>query len=102
MKKRHFCLIVVCLGVPLVAAVGVTLPKGAAEPEDYIPINRTAKIRPDYTGVVLPPNIAPLNFLISESGERYLVKIHSMAGEVINISSRNGKIKIPQRQSKAR
>jgi hypothetical protein len=97
MKKRHFCLIVVFLVVPLIAAAGVTSRKGATEPENYTPIDRTAKIRPDYTGVVLPPNIAPLNFLVLEPGSRCLVKIYSTAGKTISISSRNGIIKIPQR-----
>ncbi len=98
MKKRHFCLIVFCLGVPLIAALGFTLRKGPAEPKDYTLVDRPAKIRPDYTRIVIPPNIAPLNFLILEPGSRYLVKIHSAAGGIISVSGRKNKIKIPAKK----
>ena len=37
---------------------------GAKEPtEQYNSIARSAVIRPDYSGTVVPPNIAPLNIL---------------------------------------
>lgn len=33
---------------------------------DAAPANRPARMRPDWAGVVLPPNLAPLNFLLEE------------------------------------
>jgi hypothetical protein len=94
-KKRYVCLIVFCLCALVITVSGFALRTKPTEPEDYTLVDRPAEIRPDYTGTVIPPNIAPLNFLVIEPGERYLVKIHSAAGDGLTVSSRNGKIKIP-------
>ena len=64
----------------------------------YSSIDRPPKIRPLYSGIVIPPNIAPLNFLLEESGSQYCVKIHSKKGGTIQIFSRSPKIMIPQGQ----
>ncbi|MBN1515150.1 PD40 domain-containing protein, partial [Candidatus Sumerlaeota bacterium] len=63
-------------------------------------IGRVAKIRPDYCDAVIPPNIAPLNFFIEESGVRYDVKIASTSGDPIEINSRKPSIEIPLRRWK--
>jgi hypothetical protein len=53
-------------------------------------------ISPDYTQIVIPPNIAPLNFIIKEeNGVKYYVKIHSKKGKTITILNNNPHIKIP-------
>lgn len=54
-----------------------------------------ARISPDYAGVVLPPNIAPLNFVVEEPGERYCVRISSTRGEGIEVLSNTPVIRIP-------
>jgi len=59
-------------------------------------IARPVNIRPDYSGTVIPPNIAPLNFLVQEAGSQYYVKIYSQRGKTIEIFSRSPKIIIPQ------
>lgn len=66
--------------------------------DQYNSIDRPPKIRPDYCGTVIPPNIAPLNFLVEESGSQYCVKIHSKQGKAIQIFSFSPKIMIPQNQ----
>lgn len=38
--------------------------------------NRQPKIIPDYTGIVIPPNIAPLNFFVDEEGVKYRAEIY--------------------------
>ncbi len=53
------------------------------------------RLSPDYAGVTLPPNIAPLNFRIEEPGIRYRVEIHSTAGDPIDITGRSASIEIP-------
>ncbi len=58
------------------------------------------KIDPDYSDITIPPNIAPLNFMISEKGSAYFVRLSSASGKEINIHSRTGKIKIPQKKWK--
>ncbi len=55
-------------------------------------VDRPAAIYPDYGGAVLPPNIAPLNFLVQEDGDAYFVRIHSEKGSPLEISSRTGEI----------
>jgi len=35
------------------------------------------KIFPDYSNIVLPPNIAPVNFEIKEPGDRFFIKLYS-------------------------
>ena len=68
--------------------------------DDYITIDRVAKIHPDYSNTVIPHNIAPLNFQVREPGERFYVKIYSTKGEVIYVQSGNSSIKIPLRRWK--
>jgi hypothetical protein len=55
-------------------------------------------IAPDYSGVTIPHNIAPLNFRILEKGQSYRVKIHSNSGAAMEIVSRTGLIHIPLRK----
>ncbi|MCP4614516.1 MAG: hypothetical protein GY845_38035 [Planctomycetes bacterium] len=63
----------------------------------YSSIDRLAKVRPDYTGSTIPPNIAPLNFIIQEDGSGYFVRIYSDKGNPIEIFSRKSTIVIPKR-----
>lgn len=56
---------------------------------------RAPVIEPDYENVVLPPNIAPLNFAVKEKGKRFKIHIYGSNSESIDISSKNGRIKIP-------
>ncbi len=57
--------------------------------------SRLPKIKPDYTDTVIPPNIAPLNFVISEPGTKYFVRIRSTQGQNIEIFSKKPQIIIP-------
>ena len=56
---------------------------------------RLPKIDPDYCGVVIPPNIAPLDFRIQEPGQSFNVQIEGAAGAPIAISSRKPEVVIP-------
>ena len=77
-----------CLGFLLLIAGA----QGELVPEAGRPPNLT----PDYAGIVIPPNIAPLNFAINEPAARFRVEISSRSGQSIQIASRTGKILIPQ------
>jgi len=57
--------------------------------------SRLPRIFPDYTGIVIPPNIAPLNFRVGEAGRQYSINIHSKEGKAIQLDSRNNAIQIP-------
>jgi hypothetical protein len=52
-------------------------------------------INPDYSGITIPPNIAPLNFMVDVPGDRYKVHLYSLTGEGILITSDEKGIKIP-------
>jgi hypothetical protein len=66
--------------------------------QDARSIGRPPIIQPDYSGIVIPPNIAPLNFFIQETGEEYIVRVHSKNGDPIQIESNSGLIQIPMKQ----
>jgi len=78
-------------GVWFLAVPAGRAPAGAVER-----VERPPAIRPDFTGLTLPPNIAPLNFRIEEEASRFFVNIHSRRGPAIGISSRSGRISIPR------
>jgi len=66
--------------------------------EEAEAVPRLPRISPDYVGIVVPPNIAPLNFVVREEGGRFLVRIRGEAGEVIEVVSRSPAIRIPPRR----
>lgn len=49
---------------------------------DTLSAGRPPIIQPDYTGIMIPPNIVPLNFFITEAGVEYVVRIHSGSGSI--------------------
>lgn len=53
------------------------------------------RLFPDYLGITLPPNIAPLNFKILEPAEAFRVELRSTRGSPILLSSRDPAIRIP-------
>lgn len=80
-SRRHACYLVVaaCLGGGLCAPVPAPLPR----------------LFPDYVGVTIPPNIAPLNFRIQEPATSYRVELRSTQGSAIEISGSSPVIRIP-------
>jgi len=63
--------------------------------DKYDAVDRPARIYPDYSSTVVPPSIAPLNFMVQEEGSRYFARIYSQKGEPIEVFSRSPKIFIP-------
>ncbi len=78
--------------------VGSCKDHGPQSPQS---VPRQPKITPDYIGLVIPPNIAPLNFVIEEPGNRYAVRIHSASGTPIEIVSEAAEIIIPPEKWKS-
>lgn len=62
---------------------------------DSIPL-----LEPDYTGITIPVNIAPMNFIIKEKGVAFYAEISDGSKNVIKIKSKSGLIKIPQKKWK--
>ncbi len=65
--------------------------------ESCTQVSRLAEISPDYSNIVIPPNVAPLNFRILENGDRFFVRVSSSQGDPIEVYNRNPNIKIPLR-----
>ncbi len=59
-------------------------------------VDRPARIQPDYSGAVIPPNIAPLNFSIQEPGRLYCARISSTQGDPVEVFSRGPTVLIPE------
>lgn len=70
-------------------------PLAAAEAGNAAASTRLPRMFPDYGGIVLPPNIAPLNFRIEEPGRRYQVTIRSTRGQSIELTSKDAGVIIP-------
>ena len=90
-RRVRYLWVLLAVGSALCSAVG------AAEPsiDSGQRVDRPARISPDYSGTVVPPNIAPLNFLVAEPGSAYRVVISSDQGDAIALSDRQGRIVIP-------
>ena len=64
-------------------------------------INLQPKIEPDYADVTIPSNIAPLNFIIKESGNEYQVILKSgLSDSQISLRSKDGVIQFPEKSWK--
>jgi hypothetical protein len=85
----------VLFAILLAGLLAHTLHGRAVQINEYSDIERPAKIYPDYCSTVIPPDIAPLNFMVQEDGSYYLARIYSDKGKVIEVSGRSPKIVIP-------
>ena len=102
MSKRNLKLVFcrngtgTALALLIVAACSRIRPVGTS-PAEWSDTRRLPRIRPDYSQTVIPPNIAPLNFLVEEPGAEYRVRIHGTGSKDILIASRSPSIVIPLR-----
>ncbi len=98
MRKR-WTIVLIMVGVAVVGTVATTLifsrPLDEAALAEARLIARRPRIQPEYFDVVIPPNIAPLNFRIEESGDQFVVRIHAVKGGAVEIVSRSPEIVIP-------
>ncbi len=78
----------------------IALLSACSTPNDVSETGTLPTIDPDYSGVTIPYNIAPLNFKINDSASSYFVRISSGSGKDIRIRSKSGIIRIPGRSWK--
>lgn len=57
---------------------------------------RPPVLKPDYAGVTIPPNIAPLNFQICEPGDDFRVRLAAKSGPPIEVSAKKGIAILPE------
>ncbi len=55
-------------------------------------------ILPDYSSIIIPPNIAPMNFIVNEEGIRYLVKFNADDPSGFSVKSVTSEIIIPEKK----
>lgn len=83
MKKT---LSILTLWVILLSACG---RKAQSVPSESTPIRQEADIYPDYKDVVIPPNIAPLNFMLCDSLAQDMVVLFKGAGGELVVGGKN-------------
>jgi len=84
--------------VVLVALIAWLMPASFTRVPDVasaVSLERGPRIDPDYTSLVIPPNIAPLNFRILEDGRDYVVRISSGGAGTLDLRCRDGTCRIP-------
>ncbi len=95
MKKRYrYSLLPGALAV-LLAGAFFALRSDSVVIDSYTDAGRPPAIHPDYVDTVIPPNIAPLNFVVDEPGTYYCVAIRAAQGGDIEVFSKNPQIRIP-------
>ncbi|MHC4982543.1 MAG: hypothetical protein ACYTF6_05170, partial [Planctomycetota bacterium] len=96
-RGRRYVVFGICLLAVAAALVSIfwVFRGEPAVPSKYTDLNRPPRIDPDYSGCVIPPNIAPLNFVVKEKGTDYRVRIYSQAAPGFVVASSSGKILIP-------
>ena len=78
--------------VQTLVTVAMTMLVGCGTPADRDGresgrIGRLPAIDPDYTRIVIPPNIAPLNFIINEKGSAFRALVFGDHGDTIRIKA---------------
>ena len=97
MTSKRKIMPVALIGLALLAAAwwGVgRLPVGV--PTAATPVGRTPAISPDYVDCVIPPNIAPLNFLVEEDGSDVRAEVHGPRGDGFVVAGDDRAIRLPQ------
>lgn len=64
-------------------------------PSDSINTDQELKIYPDYSSIIIPPNIAPMNFRIENSADKFMIQISNSKGRAIRIKTRSSSVLIP-------
>lgn len=78
----------------LIVVIFASCSSKMTEPQS-VSINQTVSIFPDYAGVTVPANIAPLNFYIEEKGIEYQANFVDASGNGFVVKSDNGVVDIP-------
>lgn len=80
-----------------------SLMNGGCRPDNFEkagPAGRVPVIDPDYSDVTIPPNIAPMNFIIREKGSHFRINAASSNGTHLILVSHDGIVRFPVRSWK--
>ena len=95
MKKSNKIIIISTAAVIIFSGIFFIYSSFEPKMNNLERINRTPRIFPDYTDIVIPPNIAPLNFIINEPGKQYFVSIKAEKGKAIKVYSKSSNVSVP-------
>jgi hypothetical protein len=87
----------------LVFMVGISLLTGCKTEtyEDILELDQKPAIDPDYAGVTIPPNIAPMNFVIREEGNLFKITVTSASKKnELSVTSADGIVRFPPKEWK--
>lgn len=82
--------------ISLLAALFVFTACSVSVPSDYATVNESVKIYPAYYDVVIPVNIAPLNFKINEDADDYITRIKGSSGDKIVLRGKKVQIDVKE------
>jgi len=80
--------------IGILAVLMISLNACHSKIDNFTEVNRLPQIFPDYTDILIPPNIAPLNFNIKEIGIDYESRIYTDKADQIVSRSKSPSIKI--------
>ena len=78
----------------LFVTLGLIVGCRSGEPLEFQEMSSFPVIYPDYSGTVIPLNIAPLNFNIQTDGEGFVTKIYGNNGDPILVAGKQ--VRIPE------
>lgn len=79
---------------------GILLFSCAPDIKEYEEMGSFPSIEPDISGVVIPPDIAPLNFVINEDAEEYVVKLNPEGSPGKSFYFKSNIVKFPEKDWK--
>ena len=91
MKRNNIVLLLLAVMTVLVIVTACGR-KSYSVPEQPAQTQEKLNIFPDYTDVVVPPNIAPLNFMVKSEGKSYVVEMKSGDARIVAGGETDGKI----------
>ena len=96
MKKRIiFFIAIAAIAFACLSFIYSTIRNIGGDIKSFIVVKTPPSIDPDYTSTVIPLDIAPLNFIIKESGAGFFTDIHGSKGAHITIKSLRPIVQIP-------
>lgn len=96
LKTKH---IILLIAVALLLLLFVSNKIGKMAPKKFELIEEEASLFPDYKQLMIPPNIAPLNFKITHAGEKHIV-VFSNGNYQFSVSSNKKSLNITKRKWK--
>ena len=84
------------LGILCIASLYGCHSRIAAIKQACTAVDRPASTSPDYSGIILPANIAPLNFIVKEPGSGFAAEISSKRGDPVTIVQEKPSLRIPE------